>query len=398
MKSHRVLQTLSSKKSKGLALKFVILIGFVSLFADMTYEGARSVSGPYLAELGANALVVGTVAGFGELLGYSLRLVSGYLIDKTARYWTIAITGYLVNLLAVPVLALTSHWQAAAFLMILERVGKAIRTPARDAMLAHRGKELGSGWVFGIHEALDKTGAMLGPLVIAVILYFKGGYREGFAVLLFPALIALSILFVARKLYPNPQNIETSTVNLNAEGMNKTFWLYVLSISFVAAGYADFSLMAYHFAKKAVLSDSLIPISYALAMGLSGVAAMPFGRLYDRLGFSVLMIVTAVSSFFAPLVFWGGPVLIFLGIAIWSIGLGAHESLMRAVVANMVPGNKLGSAYGVFNMSFGVFWFLGSVLMGMLYDISIPMLIAFSVATQLCAIVILFFVMKSIKK
>lgn len=380
------------------ALKFVILIGITSLFADVTYEGARSITGPYLGSLGASAAVVGFVAGFGELLGYSLRLFSGYLVDKTARYWAIVISGYILNLLAVPLLALTGNWQIAAVLIILERVGKAIRTPARDAMLAHSAQQLGAGRVFGLHEALDKTGAMLGPLIIAAVLYYKGSYRESFAILLAPALIAIAILFTARKLYPKPQNLAIEQVNLQSKGMNKTFWLYVISAAFIAAGYADFSLMAFHFAKKSLISDSLIPTSYALAMGISGPAAILFGRLYDRFGFSTLIGVTALSLFFAPLAFLGGPLLIFVGISLWSIGLAGHESLMRAIIANMVSSNKRGSAYGIFNMGFGISWFLGSLLMGILYDISIPLLVLFSVVTQSVAIIFLYIVMKRLDR
>src|SRR6185437_7836333 len=181
--------------SKALVLKFVILLSFVSLFADMTYEGARSITGPYLAILGANAAIVGFVAGFGEFVGYALRLVSGYFADRTGKYWTFTIAGYACNLLAVPLLALAGHWWVAAVLIILERAGRAIRVPPRDAMLSHAGQKMGMGWVFGLHEAIDQIGAMLGPLIVALVLYMKGGYKESFAILLIPALIALTILF-----------------------------------------------------------------------------------------------------------------------------------------------------------------------------------------------------------
>lgn len=390
-------QGITSDISKSAAIKFVILLCIISLFADMTYEGARSVTGAFLAELGASAIIVGFVAGFGELLGYGLRLILGYLVDKTSRYWTITIVGYLLNLLAVPLLAIAGNWQMAALLIIVERIGKAIRTPARDAMLAHSGQQIGSGWAFGINELLDQTGALLGPLIIAAVVYFKGDYREGFALLLAPAIIALCILLIARMLYPKPQNLETK-LNLNAKGMDSTFWLYVISASFLAAGYADFTLMAFHFAKDAIFSNTMIPISYAVAMGISGPTALLFGRIFDRNGFSILIVVTLLSALFAPLVFWGGAYLVFIGVALWSIGLSAHESLMGAVIANMVSSDKRGSAYGIFYTAFGISWFVGSTLMGMLYDVSITYLIIFSVVTQLIAAVLLIFVMKRLNK
>jgi MFS family permease len=363
----------------------------------MTYEGARSITGPYLAILGANAAIVGFVAGFGEFAGYALRIVSGYLADRTGKYWTITIISYACNLLAVPLLALAGHWWIAAVLIILERTGKAIRVPPRDAMLSHAGQKMGMGWVFGLHEAIDQIGAMLGPLIVAFVWYYKGGYKESFAVLLIPALIALTILIFARWLYPQPQSLEVQHDNLQAKGMDSSFWFYLAGASLIAAGYADFPLIAYHFQKTSILSPIWIPISYAIALGLNSISAPLFGHFYDRKGFVILIIVTIASSLFAPLVFLGNARMAFLGVALWSIGVGAHESLMRAIVANIVPMKKRGSAYGIFNTGYGICWFLGSFLMGVIYDISIPTLVIFSILIQLLAVPLLWIVMKKVK-
>jgi MFS family permease len=389
-----MLQLPRKNLSKETALKFVLLIGVVSLFADMTYEGARSITGPYLALLGANAVVVGFVSGLGELVGYGLRVVSGYLADRTGKYWTITILGYTCNLLVVPLLALAGHWWVAAVLMIIERMGKAIRVPARDTMLSHAGHQMGTGWAFGLHEALDQTGAMLGPLIVAVALYFKCGYQYSFAILLIPALLALTVLAFARITYPHPQALEIAQENLETKGMNSSFWIYLAGASLIAAGYADFPLIAYHFQKTAVLSPLWIPVSYSIAMGINMITAPLFGIFYDRKGFSILIVVTAISCFFAPLVFFGNFTLALIGVCLWSMGVGAHESLMRAIIANMAPKDKRGSAYGIFNTGFGIFWFLGSVLMGFLYDISIFTLVTFSVLIQLLALPLLWAVMK----
>lgn len=383
--------------SKNTALKFVILIGVVSLFADMTYEAARSITGPYLAFLGANAAIVGFVSGFGEFIGYALRLLSGYLADRTGKYWTITLVGYACNLLAVPLLALAGHWWVAALLMIIERMGKAIRVPSRDAMLSHAGQKMGMGWVFGLHEALDRTGAMLGPLIIALVLYYKGGYQASFAILLMPALMALTVLGIARKLYPHPQSLEIEQDTIKAKGMDSSYWLYLAGASLIAAGYADFPLIAYHFQKTALLSPVWIPIFYSIAMGANTLIAPILGHFYDQKGFLVLIIITLLSSFFAPLVFWGNFQWALLGVILWSIGVSAHESLMRAIVAKMIPKEQRGSAYGVFNTGFGLFWFLGSFLMGVLYDVSITSLVIFSLCIQLLAIPLLYIVKNQVK-
>lgn len=385
----------SADISKNSALKFVILLGLVSLFADMTYESARSITGPYLAILGANAAIVGFVSGFGELLGYALRLVSGYLADRTKQYWFLTIFGYACNLLAVPFLALAGHWWVAAILIIVERMGRAIRVPARDAMLSHAAQKMGAGWAFGLHEAIDQIGAMLGPLLIALVLYFKGSYRDGFAILLIPALIALSLLIFARWLYPRPQNLEKQ--QLKSEKIHSSFWLYLISASLIAAGYADFPLIAYHFQKASILSPVWVPIFYSIAMGLNSFTAPLLGYFYDKIGIIVLIIVTLFSSFFAPLVFFGNAIVALLGVALWSIGVSAQESLMRAIVANMSPQKRRGSAYGIFNAGYGFFWFLGSWLMGILYDVSIPALVIFTISIQLCALPLLWIVMKKLK-
>ena len=383
--------------SKPLALKFIIFIGVVSLFADMTYEGARAISGPYLATFGASAAVVGFVAGFGELLGYALRIVSGYFADRTGKYWTITILGYVINLLAVPLLALAGYWWVAAILMILERVGKAIRVPPRDAMLSHASHKVGMGWGFGLHEALDQIGAMLGPLIVAAVLYFQGSYQQGFAVLLIPALLALMVLACARRQYPKPQALEIEQEKtLKDSKMNHAFWIYLTGASLIAAGYADFSLIAYHFQKTALLSPLWIPVFYSIAMGTNVLSAPFLGHFYDRNGFIILIAVTLGSCFFAPLVFFGNFELALIGIILWSIGVGAHESLMRAIVANMVPKKERGAAYGIFNAGFGIFWFLGSCLMGILYDYSITSLVIFSIAIQVLALPLLWVVMKRV--
>jgi len=382
----------SSNLSKQSALKFVVLIGVVSLFADMTYEGARSITGPYLAVLGATGTIVGVVAGFGELVGYGLRLVSGYISDRTGRYWPITLVGYVINMLAVPLLALAGSWPLAALLMIAERAGKAIRNPPRDAMLSHATQEMGRGWGFGIHEALDQIGAVLGPLIVTAVLYSKGSYQTGFAVLLVPALLALSVLLAARLLYPRPRDLETIFPELETKGFSRKFWLYLVAASLVGAGYVDFPLIAYHFEKASVVSDNWIPVFYAVAMGVDALAALLFGYLFDRIGFSILITVAFVSAFFAPLVLLGGFYLALVGMGLWGVGMGAQESIMRAAIAEMVPINRRASAYGIFNAGYGLLWFLGSALMGFLYDVSIPYLILFSVAAQLASVPVFLFV------
>ena len=378
------------------SLRFVVLLGVVSLFADMTYEGARSVTGPFLAVLGASGTAVGLIAGLGELIGYSLRLASGYLADRTGRYWAITLVGYGLNMIAVPLLALAGRWEIAAALMICERVGKAIRTPARDAMLSHATYQVGHGWGFGLHEAMDQAGAVVGPLIVAAVLATGGEYRTGFAVLLVPATVTLGILLLARWLYPSPRDLEPATPIYHGRGFPLAFWLYLAAAALVAAGYADFPLIAYHFGKTSVVPAGWIPVFYAAAMGVDALAALAFGRCFDRFGLATLIVAVLCSAFFAPLVFLGGFYPALGGMALWGIGMGAQESILRAAIAGMIPRDRRGVAYGVFNSSYGLAWFAGSAAMGILYDVSLPTLIGFSVLVQLGAIPLLWLVTRGI--
>jgi MFS family permease len=357
----------------------------------MTYEAARGITGPFLAVLGASATVVGIVAGFGELIGYGLRLMSGYFADRTGRYWPITLVGYAVNMLAVPLLALAGRWETAAALVVCERLGKAIRTPPRDALLSHAASGMGRGRAFGLHEALDQVGAVAGPLVVAAVLYARGGYQVAFGVLVVPALLALGFLVAARLRYPHPKDFEAApTTPVLASGFPRVFWVYLASVAFLAVGYADFPLIAFHLKKTAVAPDGAIPLLYALAMGVDAISALVLGRWFDARGFRVLLVVPLLSCLFAPLVFSTSLALAVAGTILWGVGMGAQESVVRAAIAGMIPPERRGTAYGAFNSLYGLAWFTGSAVMGVLYDVSIASLVVFSVVSQLVAVPILF--------
>lgn len=378
---------MTDRRGKPIAIRFILLIGILSFFADFTYEGSRSIIGPYLATLQASGTVVGIVTGFGELAGYGLRLISGPWADATRRYWPITIFGYIVQMASVPALALTGNWPTAAALIILERVGKAIRNPPRDVMLSHAGKQAGGiGLVFGLHEALDQFGAMFGPLLIAAILARGGGYHRAFAVLLIPALINLSLVLLARLAYPRPQDLESASTPVAGQGLAKVYLIYLAGATLVAAAFADFPLIAYHFSRAGTVARDWVPAFYAVAMAVSGTGSLVLGRLFDRWGFLVLILLTVVSALFAPLVFLGGFWVALIGAAIWGLGMGVHESIIPAAITPMVSASRRASAFGLFTAGYGVAWFAGSATIGILYDISIPATVVFCVAVDLAAV------------
>jgi Major Facilitator Superfamily len=373
------------------ALHFVLIIGIANFFADFTYEGARAIVGPFLGSLGASAAIIGFVAGFGELMGYGLRSVSGYFADKSHRHWAFAFVGYAVNMLSVPALALARPWPVASSLVVAERVGRGIRKPTVEAMLSYAGKSIGAGWVFGLNEALDQAGATIGPLVVAMILYLNGGFRTGFGVMLVPALLCLAILVAARLLHPRPHELEKGTGHTFATtNLTRAYWIYLAAGSLLAAGFADFALIGFHFHKTNIVSANLIPVFYAVAMASSALASIPLGRLFDRFGPNISLFAFVISAAAAPFVFLGTSSAALIGMAIWGVGMSAQGSLFQAMLTGVIPPQKRSTAFGLFDTGYGIAWFVGSAVMGLLYDKSILAVALFSVSLQLTALPVFF--------
>ena len=376
----------SFDKRSGLA--FIVAFGIVSLFADAAYEGMRGITGPYLALLGASGAAVGVIAGAGELFGYVLRLGSGRIADRTGAYWAIALVGYIVQMAAVPMMALAGVWWAAAALIILERTGKAIRNPAANFMMSRAGEQIGQGWAFGLHEALDQTGALAGPLITALVLAHHGQYAHAFAWLGIPAALTVISVFALRLRFPFAGELARPTDGAPGGGaLSRAYWLYAASAALVAFGFADWPLIAYHFQQAHVVSQPTVPILYAAAMAASGAAALALGRWFDARGFIALLPGILIAALAAPLAFLGGPKAAILGTLCWGAALGVESSVLTAGVAHLVPAESRARAYGIFSAVFGIAWFAGSALLGALYDVSIPALVIVSVLAELAALI-----------
>lgn len=373
-------------------MSLIIFLGVVSLFGDMTYEGARSVIGPYLGMLGANASVVGLVTGIGEMSGYAVRLASGYVADRTKAYWLLTFVGYGL-LLSVPLLALAGSWQLAALFIILERVGKAIRSPARDTILSYATRKVGRGWGFALHEALDQVGAIAGPILLSLVFLSQTNYRQGFALLGLPALLTLVTLGLAKRKFPSPYKLEAGGTPREREGKGKlprVFWLYTTFTLLSAAGFANFPLISYHLKIHSIIPDAQIPLIYSIAMAVDALAALLTGKIYDRHGVISSLAIPLLTLPIPVLTFSNNPDLVLAGIVIWGTVLGIQETIMRAAVADIVPAERRGSAYGVFNAVYGASLFWGSALMGLLYELSINRLVIFAIVMELISIPLFF--------
>ena len=369
------------------ALAFIVAFGIVSLFADMAYEGMRGLNGPFLATLGASGAAVGVIAGGGELVGYLLRLVSGRVAQRTGAYWPLAIGGYAVTMASVPAMAFVFNWQTAALFVLLERAGKALRSPATNTMQSRAGDHIGQGWAFGLQEALDQTGAIIEPLITAFVLARHGDYRAAYGWLGVPAVLTLLSVATIAVRYNFAGHIAPATSDEVPPELSRAFWLYTASAALFGFGFADFSLIAFHFTQAAIVARPLVPVFYAVAMGASGAGALVFGLLFDRRGLVVLRPVILLGVAATPLAFLGSASAALAGTILWGAAMGTQNALMSAAVAKLVPERMRARAYGIFSALFGTSWFAGSALLGILYDRSLTALIAVAIIAQLLALV-----------
>ncbi|MCL2479293.1 MAG: MFS transporter [Treponema sp.] len=377
------------------AFAFVFLMGIISLFSDMTHEGATSIIGAFLSLAGASAAAIGFISGLGEFIGYSLRLVTGWFTDKTKKYWPITIAGYIVDCMAIPALALVPHggWILACVLIVIQRTGKAVKKPAKDTLLSFAATQAGTGKSFAIQEFLDQIGAVLGPVILFLIMLLKQDedlfsvYTFCFILLGIPAIVTIVLLFFAKHRYPEPEKFEPPAKEVQPFHMNRSFIFYIVAISLFAFGFLDFSMITMHTMKTGLIPEDTLSLIYAGAMAVDAFAALFFGWMFDKFGIKVLMLSTLMSAPFAIFIFaftarWA----LFLGVALWGVGMGAQESILKAAVTQIVPKQSRSSGFGIFQTAFGACWFLGSWLMGVLYDSSPMGLVVFSVIMQVIAI------------
>ncbi|MGC8977558.1 MAG: MFS transporter [Candidatus Ratteibacteria bacterium] len=364
----------------------IILFGIISLLGDIVYEGVRSISGPFLATLGATSLIIGFFSGLGEFLTQSLRLLFGYISDKKKNYLPLMITGYLFICL-LPFCGYTDSWKIVIFLLLLERTGKAIRTPSRDTLISIVGKKIGVGRSFGIHELFDQIGAMIGPLIFFISLSKFKSYRYGFNIMWIPLIILISLLIILKKKYTYDGELKDEKT-YQFVFRNKKFFLYILFVLFSVCGLVNFQLISYHIKNKNIFHEAFIPILYLIAMGVDGIIAFVVGRLYDILKFKILLIIPFLTFILPFLIFSDIIYLIILGIIFFGIIIGCHETILRAAIADIVFLNKRGFAYGLFNTIYGLGFLISGWIIGFLYQQNLKIICFY---TGLCEIIALCF-------
>ena len=385
-------------------MKIILLLGLVSLFADITYESARSISGPFLASLGAGAFLISFVGGLGEFIGYGLRIFAGYISDKLKNYWCLTILGYFVGLFSPPLLAFSPNWQFATTLILAERFGKAIRSPARDTILSLASKKLGYGKGFAIHEALDQIGSVAGPFFISFILA-NFGYKPSFLILFIPAILSFLLLISAERIYKKIYKDENLKEEKEANHISKIkkskewkkipvilFFIFSAMTIFSAL---NFQLISYHM-KVSGVKDHIIPQLFALAMIVDAISAIPIGLIFDKLKDRWKLLVLCAMPISATI----SNILIFsksfyIGCLIWGFYMGMTESVMRSAVAQITPEQKRGIMFGIFHTVYGISFLVGGSVFGKIYP-DIVKILTLVFVSQILSLFFLFLTMLSL--
>ncbi len=391
------------------AWRVVWWFGFVSLAADMVYEGARSVYGPLLAALGASAVVVGLFTGAGEAVALVLRVDFGPLADRTGRYWSLTIVGYGLTAVCVPLLALAPSLGAAglafaATMILLERLGKAVRSPSKSALLAHAAYSVGRGRGFGVHKALDQVGAFAGPLLVAGVVAV-GSLWWGMAVLAVPGAIAMVLLLTLRRRVPDPAVYDAAPTAAAGEvaaperrgwwaeavgaGLSGDFFRYAVAASLTTGALVTFGIIGYHLTVEGLVPVAAVPVVYAAAMAVEAVAALLVGSVYDRTGPRVLLLVPVLVALVPALALGSTLLAVLAGVLAWGFAQGVQDSTVKAVVADLVAPPRRATAYGVFAGIQGLLAIVGGVGAGWLYERSLLALVVVVALTQVVALALL---------
>jgi len=381
--------------SRVSAIRFVAWAGVVSALSDVVYEGGRSVIGPYLATFGASAAVVGLVTGIGEAVALVLRLVTGSFADRTGKPWPQTIFGYALTLICVPLMGVAGGLTPAATLYNGERLGKAIRTPSRDTMLAHASAVVGVGRTFGLHEAIDQTGAIMGPLLVALVIALGGSYQLSYGLLAIPGAAALIVLLRLRAAVPRPEDYDPVAQVSDAKKLRldtrlpREFWLYSAFSAATMLGFATWGVLAFHLTHKHVVAAGWVPVLYAVAMATAAIAALGSGRMYDRRGLRGLVVLPFLAALVPLLSFATSVPAVVVGAGVWGVGIGVHDSTMRAAVTDLVPRSRRGAGYGTFTAVYGIAWLVGAAVIGVLYDHGTTAVEVFVVVVQAIALALL---------
>lgn len=357
----------------------VFAIGLVSLLNDASSEIIYPLLPIFLANsLGASARAIGTIEGLAESVASLLKLFAGYLSDRLAKRKSLVVAGYSVASIARPLLAFAQTWTQVLAIRLTDRVGKGIRTAPRDAMIADTVRVEQRGIAFGFHRAMDHAGAVIGPLIgyLLVILFVANAkspttreFSRIFLVASVPALIAVLVAMFFMRESPVKSSSENQVKKLSLRGFDSNFKRFLLVLALFTLSNSSDSFLILR-AMDAGVSAAIVPLLWAAHHATKVLSSLLGGDLSDRLGRKRLIVSGWIlyAAVYAGFAYATNQASLWVLFLVYGIYFGLAEGAEKALVADLVRPEQRGTAYGLYNLAFGITVFPASFLMGTIWD------------------------------
>ncbi|HWF87682.1 MAG TPA: MFS transporter [Pyrinomonadaceae bacterium] len=357
----------------------VFAIGLVSLLNDASSEIIYPLLPIFLAQsLGATAIEIGTIEGIAESISSLLKLFAGYVSDRFAKRKVLVVAGYSVAALARPLLAFARTWTQVLAIRLTDRVGKGIRTAPRDAMIADTVRVEQRGLAFGFHRAMDHGGAVIGPLVgyLLVILFVAnakspttGEFSRIFLIASVPAFLAVLVAIFFMRESLSHSSTENQVRKLSLRGFDSNFKRFLLVLALFTLSNSSDSFLILR-AMDAGVSVALVPLLWAAHHGTKVLSSLLGGDLSDRLGRKRLIVSGWIlyAAVYAGFAYATNQASLWILFLVYGIYFGLAEGAEKALVADLVRPEQRGTAYGLYNLAFGITVFPASLLMGTIWD------------------------------
>src|SRR5689334_4272008 len=349
------------------------VLGFVSLLMDVSSEMIHSLLPLFMVTiLGTSTMAVGLVEGLAESLALVVKVFSGTLSDYWGRRKGLTVLGYALGAFTKPLFALATGLGFVLIARLLDRVGKGVRGAPRDALIADIAPPEIRGAAFGLRQSLDTVGAILGPLLaVGLMLLWADDFRAVFWVAVVPGLMSVGLLLFGIR---EPAQRQTSTRrnpiqwDTLARFQSAYWWVVGFGAIFTLGRFSEAFLVLR--AQQGGIPVALVPLVMVAMNVIYAGSAYPFGALADRMRHTTLLALGVLVLIAADLVLasddrWG---IVLMGVGLWGLHMGMTQGLLAAMIADTVPADLRGTAYGFFNLASGVAMLMASMLAGFLWD------------------------------
>ncbi|KPJ60926.1 MAG: hypothetical protein AMJ46_04335 [Latescibacteria bacterium DG_63] len=347
----------------------VYRLGFVSLFTDLSSQMIYPLIPAFLEGLGATKLLIGLIEGVAEGTASLVRMIAGALSDRLGKRKSFVFVGYSLSTVVRPFLFFANHWLVVFAVRFLDRVGKGIRTPARDALISDSVDPSRKGYGFGFHRGMDRLGAAFGPLLALLVLYLSdGNLRLVFLLSAVPAAVAVSVIGKVREIAPVRE--AAGRLREKRRILGRPFVLFVLVIVIFTLGNSSNAFLILK-AREVGLSVAGIPLIWLTYNLVCSISSPLLGRFSDRVGRRpvILLSFLVYSAIYAGLGFSSTVPAVWLLFACYGLYYGLSEGIFRAYIADLVESDKRATAYGLFNTAVGITLVPASLIFGALWDV-----------------------------